>query len=318
MNKKIITGVLATLLIVGGIFSQVTEKNDLPLAETKVAEKSVEVEKISKPAQTEKNIPKAEAAEDNLFAGMDGAIASILNDGSDYQVYIAYPEISEQYHFYTTTSQKFRSASMIKVFILATAMEKVENGTLQLNQPLTIDAHNKVGGAGILVGYPTGTQLSLEEVLTDMIIHSDNTATNMMIDLLGMDTINEYIKRNGYTDTILQRKMMDFNGRENYTSAQDLGNFFLKLYKNKVVSPASDQIMINILLGQHDTECLNTACPNKRIAHKTGALAGNFSDGGIIYEGKNGDTILVMMGENITGEKTVIGRMKKFARHIIY
>ena len=122
----------------------------------------------------------------------------------------------------------------------------------------------------------------------------------------------------GYTDTILQRKMMDFNGRENYTSARDLGNFFLHLYNLQEVGTAYDQLMLEILKDQTDTECLNTACPDKIIAHKTGALAGLFDDGGIIFGGKNGDTVLIMMTENFTGEKIVIGRMKKFAQHIIY
>ena len=207
---------------------------------------------------------------------------------------------------------------MIKVFILATAMELVKDGNLSLDQQMTIDAYNKVGGSGIMSGYATGTKMTMREVLRNMIIHSDNTATNMMIDLLGMNTINEYIQMKGYNDTVLQRKMMDWNGRENYTSAADLGKFFFNVYNLQEVNSSLDQLMLEFLKDQHDTECLNTACPDKVIAHKTGALPGNFSDGGIIFGGKNGDTILVMMGENITGEKIVIGRMKKLAQHIIY
>ena len=136
-----------------------------------------------------------------------------------------------------------------------------------------------------------------------------------------MDTINEYIARNGYNDTILQRKMMDMDaiyaGRENYTSAKDLGDFFLRLYKHECISYDYDEIMLDFLKAQTDDECLNTALPDKVIAHKTGALAGLFDEGGIIYNGDN-DTILVMMTENYTGEKTVIGRMKQFARAVVY
>ena len=313
MNKKIISAALATFLL-GGVFafSQFTEQKELP--ETKTAENVVE--KVQEPVKNANKIAVAEAAEEDLFAGTEGAIYSILNDGSEYSVYLAYPQKSQTPFIYN--SKKIRSASMIKVFILATAMEMVKDGTLSLDQQMTLDAYNKVGGAGIMVGYATGSTFPMREVLRNMIIHSDNTATNMMIDLLGMGTINDYIQEKGYTDTVLQRKMMDFNGRENYTSARDLGNFFLNLYNLKVVNSTYDQLMLEILKDQHDTECLNTACPDKVIAHKTGALAGNFSDGGIIYGGKNGDTILIMMGENITGEKIVIGRMKKFAQHIIY
>ena len=288
MNRKILATLASCLICFGVIFSQATEKN----------------------------IPAAEAAKENFFAGMDGSVRSILNDGSEYAVYIAYPQKSQTPYIYN--SKKMRSASMIKVFILATAMELVKDGNLSLEQQMTIEAHNKVGGAGILAGYATGTRLTMREVLRNMIIHSDNTATNMMIDLLGMSTVNEYLQMKGYTDTILQRKMMDFDGKENYTSARDLGNFFLHLYNLQEVGTAYDQLMLEILKDQTDTECLNTACPDKIIAHKTGALAGLFDDGGIIFGGKNGDTVLIMMTENFTGEKIVIGRMKKFAQHIIY
>ena len=306
MKKKIIFGAAAMCLVGGITFSQIFEQKELPCTKT--------VEEI--PQAEEKILPVVQAAEENFFAGTESAIHSILNDGSEYAVYIAYPQKSQTPFMYNP--RKMRSASMIKVFIMATAMEEVKDGVLSLNQPMIIEAHNKVGGAGILAGYATGTRLTLQEVMTDMIIHSDNTATNMMIDLLGMDTINDYIHEKGYTDTILQRKMMDFNGRENYTSARDLGNFFLNLYNLQVVNSTYDQLMLEILKNQHDTECLNTACPDKVIAHKTGALAGLFDDGGIIFGGKNGDTVLIMMTENFTGEKIVIGRMKKFAQHIIY
>ena len=168
MNKKILA-TLAICLVGGGvIFSQATEKKDLP---------STKVEEVS----AEKNIPVAEAAEENFFEGMDSSVRSILNDGSEYAVYIAYPQKSQTPYIYN--SKKMRSASMIKVFILATAMELVKDGNLSLDQQMTIEAHNKVGGAGILAGYATGTRLTMREVLRNMIIHSDNTATNMMIDL---------------------------------------------------------------------------------------------------------------------------------------
>ena len=254
-----------------------------------------------------------------LYDDVESKIYNILNDGSEYAVYLAYPQQTDEVYIYN--SQKWRSASMIKVFILATAMEKAKNGELSLDETMTLQYYDKVGGAGILGGYANGSQLSLREILRLMIIHSDNTATNMAINRLGMDSINDYIVRNGYNDTILQRKMMDMDaiyaGRENYTSAKDLGDFFLKLYKHECIDYDYDEIMLEFLKDQTDTECLNTALPDKVIAHKTGALAGLFDEGGIIYNGDN-DTILVMMTENYTGEKTVISRMKQFARAVVY
>ena len=257
---------------------------------------------------------------ENIYNGMQENINSFLNDGSDYSVYVFYPQKSSSPFIYN--SQKWRCASMIKVFILATAMEMVKDGNLSLDQNLTLSHYDKVGGAGILSGYESGTQLSVKTLLKLMITHSDNTATNMIIDLIGMNTINDYIQENSYYDTILQRKMMDMDaiyaGKENYSSVKDLGNIFAKIYNHECVSKDCDDLMINFLLAQTDTECFNAALPFLKIAHKTGALSGLFDEGGIIYGGSSGDVILVIMTENFAGESTVINNMKKFARYAVY
>lgn len=256
----------------------------------------------------------------NIFEGMDAKVEEILNDGSEYSVYLAYPKKSSE--VYTYNSVEMRSASMIKVFIMAAVMEKVRDGEIDINEILTLQSRDKVGGAGILSGYPTGYEISLREVVKLMITHSDNTATNMVIDIIGMETINDYIEREGYDDTILRRKMMDIDainaGRENYSSVKDLGNIFLKIYKHQCVSAEYDEIMIDFLKDQTDDECFPAALPDKIVAHKTGALIGLFDDGGIIYGDDGDDVILVIMTENFTGESTVINSMKKFASYVVY
>jgi len=314
MMKKKAFAVLTATLIATGAFG-CTDSNGV---------KDNSKTSVTEPEQTKTtavvDLTKANSVKAaGLYDDVESKIYNILNDGSEYAVYLAYPQQTDEVYIYN--SQKWRSASMIKVFILATAMEKAKNGELSLDETMTLQYYDKVGGAGILGGYANGSQLSLREILRLMIIHSDNTATNMAINRLGMDSINDYIVRNGYNDTILQRKMMDMDaiyaGRENYTSAKDLGDFFLKLYKHECIDYDYDEIMLEFLKDQTDTECLNTALPDKVIAHKTGALAGLFDEGGIIYNGDN-DTILVMMTENYTGEKTVISRMKQFARAVVY
>ena len=266
-------------------------------------------------------VPKISSAQaSSIFDGMDAKIEEILNDGSEYAVYLAYPQNSSE--VYTYNSIPMRSASMIKVFIMAAVMEQVRDGAIDIDETLILKSSDKVGGAGILGGYPSGTELSLREVMKLMITHSDNTATNMVIDRIGMSAINDYIKREGYGDTILQRKMMDYDainaGRENYSSVKDLGDIFLKIYNHECVNSKYDEIMIDFLKAQTDDECFPAAVPDKVVAHKTGALVGLFDDGGIIYGGNSHDVILVIMTENFTGESTVINRMKKFASYVVY
>ena len=259
---------------------------------------------------------KAEA--ESLFADMNSKVGQYLNDGTEYAVYLAYPAKSEETFIYN--SKPMRSASMIKVFIMATVMEKAKLGELSLDEPITLRSNDKVGGAGILAGYASGTQLPLREVVELMITHSDNTATNIVIDRVGMSTINEYIKRQGYGDTVLRRKMMDYDaiaaGRENYSSVRDLGDFFNRLYNYECVGEAWDKIMLEFLVKQTDTDCFPAALPDKQIAHKTGALDGLYDDGGIIYS-DNGDAVLVIMTENFTGEYNTIQHMKAFARAVV-
>ena len=143
----------------------------------------------------------------------------------------------------------------------------------------------------------------------------------MIIDRIGGEAINDYMARNGYKDSFLGRKMMYHtalagNG-ENYSSVRDLGIFFTRLYNHQCVDEKLDQIMIDILLKQTDIDCLPAALPDKKIAHKTGALNDVYDDGGIIYS-KNGDAVLVIMTENFTrGEFLTIQHMKNFARAVI-
>ncbi len=253
-----------------------------------------------------------------LFDDTPAKVAQYLNDGTEYAVYLAYPQKSSETFVYN--SKPMRSASMIKVFIMAAIMDKAERGELDINETLTLRGSDKVGGAGILAGYPSGSELSLREVMELMITHSDNTATNILIDRLGMSTINDYIQREGYGDTILRRKMMDFDavaaGRENFSSVRDLGTFFTRLYNYECVGERYDKIMIDFLVKQTDTDCFPAALPDKQIAHKTGALDGLYDDGGIIYS-DSGDAVLVIMTENFTGEWNTIQHMKAFARAVI-
>ena len=252
-----------------------------------------------------------------LFSNVEGYINEYLNDGTEYAVFLAYPQQSAECYLYN--SHAMRSASMIKVFILAAVMDRVSAGDVNLDEVMTLHASDMVGGAGILAGYGDRAQLSLREVMRLMITESDNTATNMVIDRIGMDTINSYIKAHGYNDTILQRKMMDMQainaGLENYSSVKDLGEIFSKIYQHACVNDGLDSVMLEFLIGQTDTDCFPAALPGRTIAHKTGALSGLYDDGGIIYQdGK--DVILVIMTENYSGEHVTIEHMKNFAQAV--
>ncbi|WP_432641809.1 serine hydrolase [Acidaminococcus sp.] len=237
----------------------------------------------------------------------------VQQDDAQYSVYVDFLDGSRSLLF---QNQQVRSASMIKVFILATAMEKEADGQLDESHELVLRDNMKVGGAGSLCGWEDGSRITIRQLLYKMITESDNTAANMLIDYLGMGRINQYIQQHGYTQTKLQRKMMDTEavreGRENLTSARDLGIFFSRLYHRQCVRPDLDQKMIDILLDQEDTDVLPAACPGSRVAHKTGELDHLYHDGGIVY-GPGHNRVIVILTENQDDAGLTLKLMKEIA-----
>lgn len=234
-----------------------------------------------------------------------------------YSIYIE----SNDLGIIEVSPHRLRAASMIKVFILAYLFDQVDKNLISLDERITLLGKDKVGGSGSLQSYDEGISLSIDFLAEKMITESDNTATNILIDRLGIESINQYIARNGYGDTYLQRKMMDSNaiskGLENYTSASDLGLFFHRLYKNEIVSSTWDTYMKDILIRQTDTECIASALPDYTVAHKTGELVGVYHDGGIIYTPK-GDYILVLLSDLSVDRFTVIEEFKEITKYINY
>ena len=137
-----------------------------------------------------------------------------------------------------------------------------------------------------------------------MNIHSDNTATNLMIDRLGMARVNRYLKEHGYKDSTLRSKMMDFDaakkGAENMTTVRDVGLLFKRLFQGKCVSKDLDAQMLAIYKAQVDTDMLPDKLPKGTVvAHKTGEVRALRHDGGIVYTA-NGDYVLVVFTRDYT------------------
>lgn len=200
-------------------------------------------------------------------------------------------------------NEQMTAASMIKLFIMAEAFRQKKAGLIDLDEESTITDDVKVGGAGILQNVPVGTRKTLRELIDLMIIESDNTATNIIIDRLTIENINQLITGLGLKNTVLQRKMMDFqskkNGKENYTSAFDFGMTLEKIYWGQCIGPQEDAAMLEILLRQKDNDKIPALLPATiKVAHKTGELTGILHDGGIVYGEKGAYIVCIMTNTN--------------------
>lgn len=205
--------------------------------------------------------------------------------------------------YWAINSGPMRAASLIKIFIMVEAFNQSGRGHLDLTEKQVVTNAVKVGGAGSLEHAPDGTVKTWLELIELMIVESDNTATNMLIDRLTMANINTMIERLGCQDTVLQRKMMDFasaaQGRENFTSVTDVASVLEQLYFCRCLDTARDEAMLAILKRQEDKCKIPYLLPKDvTVAHKTGELDGAEHDAGIVY-GPRYSYIIAVMADSL-------------------
>jgi len=210
----------------------------------------------------------------------------------------------------------FSSASLIKVPILLAVLDHLERTNQSLDHRLEITPENVVEFS--VLTEQKVTTCTIYELLVWMIITSDNSATNVLIDYIGMEGLNHYFSNFGLTQTKLQRKMMDFKrleqGFDNVTTARDMAHVFTSLYRQTLLSQNNNTIAIDILSRQRIYEGLKRyLVGDVKIAHKTGGLETVDHDVGIIYT----ETVDYIIGVFVTEvsnndeARQLIGRISK-------
>ena len=143
------------------------------------------------------------------------------------------------------SDEPFESASTIKIYILGCLFDRVAAGQASLDDILTYEARHYVDGSGLLRTLGEGAKLRAADVATFMIVVSDNIATNMLIDYLGLDAINDFIRSIGCTGTRLHRRLRSDNWGEplGTITPRDMGRFFTLLAKGELVSAQASAAM---------------------------------------------------------------------------
>jgi beta-lactamase class A len=156
------------------------------------------------------------------------------------------------------------------------------------------------GGSGKIKTMKLPCLLSIRELLEFMITVSDNTATNKIIEILGLDYINARFKKIGLNNTKLMRKMMDFsrrhNGVENYTSSRDIVCILEKIYRKELTSDEFSEMAISFLKDQQVNDRLPRYLPKEVVvAHKTGLERRVVHDAGIVFTPRGNYIICVLV-----------------------
>ena len=233
-------------------------------------------------------------------------------------VCINFYDLNKNNGFSVNGDKKVLSASMIKLLILAELMKKIFENKFSLSDTVMMANFMKIGGDGVLKELNTGHHFTLKELATLMIIVSDNQATNILIDFLGMENINQLGKELDLKETFLGRKMMDAEARkkgyDNYTCADDISLLLKLIYQEKLINKEASQLMLDILLRQQQGERLQRYLPSDiKIAHKCGDLDNLENDGGIIWIGDKAYILVVLTNgmPNLQCKQT-IGKISKF------
>lgn len=179
------------------------------------------------------------------------------------------------------------TASTIKLAILYELLHAADAGTVRLTDARPLDRRRAVPG-GLL--YELGTpSLSLRDHAVAMAVLSDNTATNVLIELLGMETITARMAALGLKDTRLRRYMIDLEaakrGNENVSTPADIARLLEVIHKGTGLTPASRDEALTILKKEKAplTAIARPLPPGVEVASKPGELEGVRVDAGIVY-----------------------------------
>ncbi len=205
-------------------------------------------------------------------------------------------KINNKTIFSQNADKEFLAASIIKLFIFQALIQKINSGDLSYTDKIKIDSNDIVPGFGILRFLDDIPYMTVKDLAALMITLSDNTAANILIDILGIPYIDDFIKKNNYTNTRFERKMFDGKakqkGLDNYTTADDTSRVLDNLCKDKTA--------LAILKSQ----LCNSKIPlyffrKTEVAHKTGDMTNIEHDAArIFFKNIYVDLIILADGDN--------------------
>lgn len=226
------------------------------------------------------------------------------------EVAVAVKHLKTGASFSHRENEPMPTASLIKFPIMVEAYRRVKAGKLRLDKMLTLKAADKVPGSGILTKhFSPGMQLSLRDAIRLMIAYSDNTATNLVLDEIGIAGVNKSVRELGFPNTKLHAKVfrgktsIDLDGSRKFglgrTTAKETLTLYEKLYANKLLGPKYDAEMRSHLLSCEDTRKLKRNLPDGlKFVHKGGAVAKARCDAGVMETPAGPIAVCVFTREN--------------------
>jgi beta-lactamase class A len=237
---------------------------------------------------------KLEAEVRDIDAHLDGVIGVAIEDLSSGRTFFLNPD------------EILPQASSIKIAIVAELYHQHQEGKLKLDDLYTVNAADLVPDSNIMGGLTPGvTRVTNRDLATMMVAVSDNSATNVLIDRVGMENVNAFLESLGLHQVRLRRKMMDLKaaaeGRENVATPREMMTLLDALFRNKVLNRGLTDDFFRILATPKDSWIPRYLPEDLKIANKPGSLEGVRNDSGVIFA--NRPYILCVMTTYLRNER---------------
>jgi beta-lactamase class A len=228
-------------------------------------------------------------------ASLDDRIRQAI-EGFQGNVWIYAKNLDTGKEYSLRGDEQTRTASTIKLAVMAETFHQVAQGKLRWDEPIELTKDKKQGGSGILFEFSDGTKIDLRTAVNLMIVVSDNTATNLVLDKVGTDNVNSFMDSLGLTDLKIMRKIG--GGLESRAYAEPRNRLFglgrcsphqmVRLVEmmelGQLVSKEASAEMIAILKRQQLKDGIGRGEPDTiPVASKSGALDRFRADIGIVY-----------------------------------
>ncbi|HEY6249049.1 MAG TPA: serine hydrolase, partial [Candidatus Angelobacter sp.] len=230
---------------------------------------------------------------------------------------VAVKDLTSQEEFFINPDEIMPQASSIKITVLAQLYLQAQQGKLKLTDEYVVRKEDLVPGSDIMLGLTPGkTRLTLRDLATMMVAVSDNSATNVLIDRVGLENVNSMLESLGLHGTRLRRKMMDLKaaseGRENVSTPREMMTLLETIYRGKLLNKEITDDLLKVLSTHKESSLLQGLPDDAVAASKPGELEAVRNDSGIVFV-KNRPYILCVMTAYLKDEKEGAAAIRKIS-----
>jgi beta-lactamase class A len=226
------------------------------------------------------------------------------------KVAIAVKNLKTGESYYQSADEAMATASLIKVAVLVETYMQAQEGKVKLTDTVTLHDADKVPGSGILTKhFSDGATFPLRDAVRLMIAYSDNTATNLVLDKVGIKTVNQRMEDWGFPNTRINAKVfrgsttsVDPERTKKYglgsTTAREMIGLLEELLVGERLKPAPKQCVLGQLRSNEDADKFPRLLPGVPIAHKDGSLSEARTDAGLLYTPNGIIAVCVLTNDN--------------------